>query len=110
LLLLEEPELNLHTAVVKRLASLIYRVVQSKDKRRRPQVLISTHSAELLSDKGIDGRETLLLIPGEEGTQVKVSSDLDDVRTLLVDGDLSVGDVIIPRSAPRTLHQLDIFS
>lgn len=110
LLLLEEPELNLHTAVVKRLASLIYRVVQSKDKRRRPQVLISTHSAELLSDKGIDGREALLLIPGEEGTQVKVSSDLDDVRTLLVDGDLSVGDVIIPRSAPRTLHQLDIFS
>lgn len=108
LLLLEEPELNLHAAVVARLASLIYRL-QSKDKRRRRQVIISTHSSELLSDKGIDAREALLLIPGEEGTQIEVASDLDDVRVLLADGELSVGDVVIPRSAPKTLHQLDKF-
>jgi len=108
LLLLEEPELNLHAAVVERLASLIHSV-QSKDKRRRRQVIISTHSSELLSDKGIAGEETLLLIPGEEGTQIEVSSDLDDVKALL-DGGLAVGDVVIPRSAPKTLHQLNMFS
>jgi len=106
LLLLEEPELSLHAAIVKKLAPLIYRM-QRKNKR---QILTSTHSHELLSDRGIDGREVLLLIPGNEGTQVSVSSHLPDVKALLVDAELSVGDVVIPRTAPEHCEQLDLFS
>lgn len=106
LLLMEEPELSLHAAIVKKLAPLIYRM-QRNSKR---QVLISTHSLELLSDRGIDGREVLLLIPGNEGTQVNVSSNLPDIKSLLVNGGLSVGEVVIPRTAPEHCQQLDMFS
>lgn len=96
LLLLEEPELSLHAAIVNKLAPLIYRM----QRKNRRQILTSTHSHELLSDRGIDGREVLLLIPGDEGTQVSVSIHLPDVKALLVSGELSVGDVVIPRTAP----------
>lgn len=106
LLLLEEPELSLHAAIVNKLAPLIYHM-QRKNKR---QILTSTHSHELLSDRGIDGREVLLLIPGDEGTQVSVSSHLPDVKALLIGGELSVGDVVIPRTAPSNHKQLKLFS
>lgn len=103
LLLLEEPELSLHEEIVRHLASSIYRI-QRQLKRKR-QVLISTHSSALLSDKGIDGRNVLLLIPGEEGTEVKTATDLTDVKPLLTSG-LAVGEVVIPRTAPGESGQL----
>ena len=67
LLLLEEPELSLHAGIVKKLAPLLY---QSQQRRNR-QVLISTHSSDLLSDPGIGGKEVLVLTPTKEGTTVK---------------------------------------
>ena len=48
LLLLEEPELSLNGWFVKELAPLIYRLQSPK----QGQVILSTHSWELLSDKG----------------------------------------------------------
>jgi len=106
LLLLEEPELSLHAGIVEKLAPLIYRM----QRKNRRQILISTHSHELLSDRGIDGREVLLLLPGDEGTQVGVSSNFPDIKALLVNGELSVGDAVIPRTAPENCEQLDMFS
>ena len=103
LLLQEEPELSLHTGIVERLAPLLYRAQQ----RRKRQVLISTHSAELLSDKGIGGEEVLLLSPTNEGTEVKVASDFRDVKALLGAG-ASVGSVVIPRTSPDNLSQLKL--
>src|SRR5205823_4712637 len=50
LLLLEEPEQSLNAAIVSQLASVIHRM----QRRRRRQVLISTHSEDLLADPGID--------------------------------------------------------
>lgn len=105
LLLLEEPELSLHEEIVCHLAPSIYRI--QRQLRRKRQVLISTHSSALLSDKGIDGRNVLLLIPGEEGTEVKVAADLKDVKPLLVSG-LAVGEVVIPRTAPGGSGQLPL--
>ena len=68
-LLLEEPELSLNGAIIKRLPSLIYRI-QRQRKKQAGQVIISTHSADLLSDKGISGSEVLLLTPHSEGSEV----------------------------------------
>ena len=50
-LLLEEPELSLHTAIVKKLPALFYRM----QRKRRRQIFVSTHSWEMLEDKGIGG-------------------------------------------------------
>lgn len=97
-LLLEEPELSLHQGVVEQLASLLYRA----QKRRNRQVLLSTHSAELLRDGGIGGEEVLLLAPGREGTGIAVSSSLRDVQAVLAAG-ASVGDAVISRTRPSGL-------
>jgi len=83
---------------------MIYRL-QKKAKHGKRQVLISTHSSELLSDQGIDGREVLVLAPGDEGTAVQVASDIKHVRMQLQELGISVGDVVIPLTMPRNrLH------
>ncbi len=103
LLLLEEPELSLHAGIVERLAPLLYRAQQ----RKKRQVLISTHSMQLLSDQGIGGEEVLLLVPTNEGTEVEVSSKCKDVKSLLNAG-VSVGKVVIPRTSPQNINQLQM--
>ncbi len=94
-LLLEEPELSLHQGVVERLSSLLYRA----QKRNKRQVLLSTHSSELLRDGGIGGEEVLILEPGDEGTEVTVSSSLRDIQAVLAAG-VSVGEAVIARTRP----------
>ena len=103
LLLLEEPELSLHAGIVERLAPLLYQTQQ----RQNRQVLISTHSADLLSDPGIGGEEVLLLTPSNEGTEVAVASSIGDIKSLLHAG-VSVGDVVISRTKPKNINQLQI--
>jgi len=100
LLLLEEPELSLNSAIIRTLPAIIHSM-QSKQKR---QAIISTHSAELLSDKGIGGEETLLLTPTPEGTEVALASSISEVRSLLESG-FSAGEAVMPRTEPRAFQQ-----
>ncbi len=103
-LLLEEPELSLNVSIINKLAALIYRL----QKQRKKQVIISTHSADLLSDKGIGGEEVLLLRPSQEGTTVKLSSSISEIKELLEAG-FSVGEAVLPFSAPKDISQLELF-
>ncbi len=103
LLLLEEPELSLNTAIVKALPAVIYRI-QKELKKKTRQVIVSTHSADLLSDEGIGGEQVLLMKPTHEGTEVKVASAIREVRDLLEEG-FSVGEAVISRTAPKTSEQ-----
>ena len=103
-LLLEEPELSLNAGIVSQLAPFISRMQRS----RRPQVFVSTHSDALLTEKGIDGGEVLLLTPAREGTAVKIASDIDEVQTLLEAG-FTVGEVVLPRTRPEHAEQLSFF-
>ena len=102
-LLLEEPELSLHDALVSRLAGLMARM----NRRTGRQVLVTTHSVALLRDRGFDLREIHLLDPGEEGTVVRSAAALDDVAALIEQG-LSPGEAIMPRAAARDVHQLSL--
>ena len=105
LLLMEEPELSLHSAIVKKLPGLIWRI-QSRKKR---QIIISTHSFDLLSDKGIGGEEVLLLIPDVEGTKVDLASSVKDVKILL-DSGFSISEAVLPKTEPKNLTQLSLFN
>ncbi len=98
LLLLEEPELSLNAGIVERLAPLISRL-QSQKKRRR-QVLISSHSPALLSDPGIEPDAILMLMPTKEGTDVRSAGRVKEVRALL-DAGLSPAEAILPRFRPK---------
>lgn len=103
-LLLEEPELSLHSGVVRRLAGLIYRM----QKVRKRQVLVSTHSVELLSDQEISGDEVLMFKPDVEGTQVIQATSVLEIRALLEAG-MSVADAVIPHTEPEQYFQLGLF-
>lgn len=104
LLLLEEPELSLNTGIVRKLPALMYRI----QKQRQRQVIVSTHSPDLLSDPGIGGEEVLLLTPSEEGTRIELASSVQEIRDLL-EGGLTIADAAVPRTTPQTLSQLDLF-
>lgn len=104
-LLLEEPELSLHSGIVAKLPALFFRL----QRKRRRQIFVSTHSGDLLSEKSIGGEEVITLRPDKEGTEVKPASSVAEVRELLAAG-LSVADVVLPRTMPSNLGQLDLFA
>ena len=106
LLMLEEPELSLHPGIVSRLAPLIYRV--NKSKKEPSQILISTHSPDLLSDRGIGANEIFILCPEKTRTLVKAAKDIKEVRVLLEQG-LSPAEAVLPMSAPAMADQLSLF-
>jgi energy-coupling factor transporter ATP-binding protein EcfA2 len=103
-LLLEEPELSLHPEVVRYLPQMFARVQQ----RQRRQLIISTHSPELLTDEGIGVDEVLVLEPSAEGTSVRLAQGLPDINELM-DGGLSLADVVVPQTRPAGVQQLALF-
>jgi predicted ATPase len=107
MLLLEEPELSLNSGIIRKLPALMYRV-QKQKKRQMRQIMISTHSSDLLSDAGIGGEEVLLLTPDEDGTRVELASSISEIKDLL-QGGLTIADAALPRVVPRNMAQLDLF-
>jgi len=103
-LLLEEPELSLHSGIIRKLPGLFAKL----QRKRKRQLLVSTHSWDLLAERGIGGEEVLMLTPSKEGTAVVQASTDREVRTLL-DAGLSVADATLPRTTPPQLRQLDLF-
>lgn len=103
-LLLEEPELSLHPAIVEKLPGIFHRL----QRQRHRQILVSTHSMDLLSDKGIGGEEVVLLTPDREGTNVAQASSIREVREAL-SGGLSPGEVLLAKTVPRDIGQLSLF-
>lgn len=104
-LLLEEPELSLNAAIVKRLPALFYQL----HRKRSSQVFVTTHSWELLSDKGVGAEEVILLTPSPEGTRAQVASARKEIRALLEAG-LSIGEAALPYTVPTSLQQFELFT
>lgn len=103
-LLLEEPELSLHPEIVRVLPQMLARV----QRRTGRQIFLSTHSPDMLRDEGIGLDEVLLLRPGTEGTEVTPASSQQDIQDLL-EGGLSLADIVIPRTRPEQAGQLPRF-
>lgn len=102
-ILLEEPELYLHSAIVKQLPEFIYKLQRRKGRIR--QVIISTHSYDILSNEGIGGAETLILLPTKEGTIIRRAMDLEDVKKYL-DAGFNMADSVIPKVAPANIQNI----
>ncbi len=102
-ILLEEPELYLHTAIVKQLPGFIYKLQRKKSRVR--QVIISTHSYEILSNEGIGPKEVLVLIPSGEGTKANNADSMDDIIKYLNAG-FSLAETLLPKIAPSNIDKL----
>ena len=102
-LLLEEPELSLHSSIVAKLPGLFHKL----GRRKKRQLIVSTHSWDLLSEKGIGGEEVVMLQPDANGTRALLASSIPEVRDLL-DAELSIADVVLPRTAPEQISLFDL--
>jgi len=104
LLLLEEPELSLNPEVIRYIPQMLARV----QRKSRTQIMLSTHSSELLSDDGISLDEILLLSPAREGTSISLASSIRDAQVLLSEG-ATPADIVLPRTKPDNASQLTLF-
>ncbi len=105
LLLMEEPELSLHKGIVKKIPALIHQI--SKKQKKKRQILISTHSADLLSDQGIGGEEIIILNPKKEGTVMFQASQNAEIR-LLLDAGLPPSEAVMPLTTTTEIEQLTL--
>ena len=101
--MLEEPELSLHPGVIRHIPAMMARAGRKSTR----QVFVSTHSADLLSDEGIAPEEVALLVPSNNGTLVQLAANDSQIRTLLANG-ISMADVVLPRTEPRQVQQLQL--
>jgi predicted ATPase len=90
-LLLEEPEISLNGAIVRRLAPIMARSQQ----RSGRQVLVTTHSAALLNEN-VSRFELHLLQPTDQGTQIRAGATLPDIQAL-VEAGVPLGEAIMPK-------------
>ncbi len=102
-LLLEEPELSLNAAIVKRLPELFSQLLR----RKSTQIFVTTHSWDLLSDQGITADEIVILTPSSEGTNAEVGTHIENIRIMLESG-LSAADAALPYATPQTLQLFEL--
>jgi predicted ATPase len=103
-LLLEEPELSLHPEVVRYIPQMFARI----QRRSGRQLVVSSHSEQLLRDEGIGLDEVLLLLPGSEGTKVKPATEFEEIPDLL-GGGLTLAEAVLPKTRPEGVQQLALF-
>jgi predicted ATPase len=103
-LLLEEPELSLHAEIVRHVPRMFH---QAQGRTGR-QILVSTHSPELLRDEGIGLDEVLILKPHSEGTSVYRADTVPQLRSL-VEGGVPLSEAVVPYTAPEGALQLSLF-
>lgn len=95
MILLEEPELSLHRAIVEQIPDLLYKTRHRK--KSGGQILVSTHSEVILSNKSIDGN-FLILQPGQGGEATKIVPPSDaDIEAMRAG--LSAADTLLPQTA-----------
>lgn len=95
MILLEEPELSLHANIVRQIPKLIHGARQYI-KKPGGQLIVSTHSEALLSDKSTDATY-LILKPGTSGESTTIEQpSAEDV--IAMRSGLSAADVLLPKT------------
>ncbi len=102
IVILEEPEINLHSGIIVQLPEFIAKIQRSKKGAR--QVIITTHSYDILSSPGISPDEVVVLQTTAEGTTVKKVSELVEIKAI-VDAGLSIADAVIPFTKPKNIEE-----
>ena len=100
-MLLEEPELSLHASVV----ALLPRVLAGSQRGSGAQVMLTTHSPDLLEDEGVRPEEVLVLTPTPDGTTGQHVADNAEAMELYDNG-MTIAEIVRPRSEPAGIERL----
>lgn len=102
-ILMEEPELSLHTPIVRHLPSLLNRATRHSG----IQAVLSTHSAEILADPGLGLDEVVILQPDSEGTKAVMAAEVEGVQEHL-DLDFGLDEILASRTTPPEIAKLSL--
>ncbi len=100
-LLLEEPELSLNSAIVRMLPT----VLAAAQRNQSMQVFLSTHAPDLLDDEGMLPREVLVLRVTANGTVADLLSEIAEVAGELEAG-LPISELVNSLVSPEDLRGL----
>lgn len=103
-ILLEEPELYLHSEIVKQLPEFIYNLQKKRSWKIR-QVIISTHSYDILNNEWIWWDETLVLQTTKEWTEICQAKNLEEVKKY-IEAWFTIAESVIPFVAPKNIQQI----
>lgn len=101
ILLLEEPELSLNSAIVRTLPTVLARAQRD----RELQVVLSTHAPEILDDEDVHADEILVLRVTGDGTSGALLSEIPDVADEL-QAELPASEIVQGLIAPADLGGL----
>ncbi|WP_337949137.1 AAA family ATPase, partial [Prevotella pectinovora] len=101
IILLEEPETNLHTAIIEAIPEFVAKVQRNKKR----QVIITTHSYEILSNQGIRADELVILRPTSEGTVAK-NAKTDDTVSAMLDAGLTAADAAMSETKAQNVNDI----
>ena len=99
--LLEEPELSLHSDAVRQIPA-IFSILQMG---KPSQVILTTHSREMLQDPGIGPREVIPIQPTARGSIAKTADKLERVHEIM-QMDFPIGDAIHPATQADNINDL----
>lgn len=100
-LLLEEPELSLNAAIVRTLPT----VLATAQREQQLQVMLSTHSPEILDDEGVRASEILVLRVTGDGTESSLLSAIPEVQGEL-SAELPKSEIVEGLVSPQDLSGL----
>lgn len=99
LMLLEEPENYLHTEIVRQLPMFIANAQKGKKGETR-QVIIASHSFDMLNTDTVSLEEIAVLIQEKEDTVMNIAEDVPELREKIEAG-FTPADAVVPHVKPR---------
>jgi predicted ATPase len=100
-LLLEEPEISLHSEIVLRLPGII----EVLNERTSRQVMITSHSQEMLNDPGIDPSELVLLARDVKGPTTALLGSADAGLVDASKREMPLGDLLRQRTRAKGVER-----
>lgn len=101
-LLLEEPELSLHEAVVGQIPSMIARARRLSGR----QVIATTHSNAMLDAPGIGPTEVHRVSVGKNGSTIETAAQNARILAQIEEGGWPLGQAVLPLTQPERIEEL----
>jgi energy-coupling factor transporter ATP-binding protein EcfA2 len=101
-LLLEEPELSLHDAVVQQIPAMIQRARRLSGR----QVIATTHSAAMLDVPTIAAAEVHRIDVSKGWSTIETVADDARAEAMIAEGGWTVGQAVLPLTAPERVEEL----
>lgn len=110
-ILLEEPELYLNTEIVKQIPEFIHKF--QKKKKGVRQVIVTTHSYDLLNTQSISPKEVIMLENNDKGgTSIKSAASnkkvIDQIKAGFTPAEAAY-PLIAPKDVAESFAQLNLF-